>query len=111
MRQAAKYYEGTHDFASFCASGTDVPDTVRTISAARIEQNGQDISFFVRGDGFLYHMVRIMVGTLLEVGRGKRAPEQIVEILEKKQRSAAGVTAPAHALYLHRLYYQDITCP
>jgi tRNA pseudouridine38-40 synthase len=56
-------------------------------------------------------MVRIMVGTLLEVGRGKRAPAQIVEILEKKQRSAAGVTAPAHALYLHRLYYQDITCP
>ena len=111
MRRAAAYYEGTHDFASFCAAGTDVSDTVRTVSAARIEQNGNDLSFFVRGDGFLYHMVRIMVGTLLEVGRGKRAPAQIPEILEKKQRSAAGVTAPAHALYLHRLYYQDIECP
>ncbi len=111
MRQAAALMVGTHDFASFCAAGSQVTDTVRTVSQCRIEQQGSSVLFFVRANGFLYHMVRIMVGTLIEVGRGKRRPEEISQILEKKQRSAAGHTAPAHGLYLHRLFYRDIDCP
>lgn len=100
MRQAARYLEGEHDFKSFCQTGAQVETTVRTIYSAEIIEDGAELVVRVCGGGFLYNMVRIIVGTLLEVGQGKREPEDILKILEKRDRSAAGPTAPAHGLML-----------
>ncbi len=100
MRQAARYLEGEHDFKSFCQAGAQVESTVRTIYSVDVIEHGADLVVRVCGGGFLYNMVRIIVGTLLEVGQEKREPEDIVDILEKKNRSAAGPTAPAHGLML-----------
>lgn len=100
MREAAAYLEGEHDFKSFCQTGAQVQSTVRTLYTLWVEEQGTDIVIRVCGNGFLYNMVRIMVGTLLEVGQGKREPESMREILEKKDRTAAGPTAPAHGLTL-----------
>ncbi len=100
MREAAAYLEGEHDFKSFCQTGAQVQSTVRTLYTLWVEEQGTDIVIRACGNGFLYNMVRIIVGTLLEVGQGKREPESMREILEKKDRSAAGPTAPAHGLTL-----------
>ena len=100
MRQAAAYLEGEHDFKSFCQTGAQVESTVRTVYCVEILEEGRDLVVRVSGNGFLYNMVRIIVGTLLEVGQGRRMPEDMVQILEKKDRSAAGPTAPAHGLML-----------
>ena len=100
MQLAARYLEGEHDFKSFCQIGAQVESTVRTIYSVDIIEEGSDLIIRVCGNGFLYNMVRIIVGTLLEVGREKRAPEDMQDILEKKDRSAAGPTAPAHGLTL-----------
>ena len=100
MQQAAHYLEGEHDFKSFCQVGAQVESTVRTIYSVDVLEDGADLVVRVCGGGFLYNMVRIIVGTLLEIGQGKRAPEEILQILEKKDRSAAGPTAPAHGLTL-----------
>ena len=100
MRQAAAYLVGEHDFKSFCQSGAQVETTVRTVYSVEIIEQGKELIIRVCGGGFLYNMVRIIVGTLLEVGQGKRAPEDMAQILEKKDRSAAGPTAPAHGLML-----------
>ena len=100
MQLAARYLEGEHDFKSFCQIGAQVESTVRTIYSVDIIEEGLDLIIRVCGNGFLYNMVRIIVGTLLEVGREKRAPEDMQDILEKKDRSAAGPTAPAHGLTL-----------
>ncbi|MEH7112804.1 tRNA pseudouridine(38-40) synthase TruA [Neobacillus niacini] len=105
MKEACQYLLGTHDFSSFCSARTDVEDKVRTIEEIEILQDGEQISFRFVGDGFLYNMVRILVGTLLEVGSGKRKPPEIVEILEKKDRSYAGKTVPGQGLYLWNVYY------
>lgn len=105
IQQAMQYLLGTYDFSSFCALHTDVEDKTRTIFDARVEQEGNLIKLFFRGDGFLYNMVRIMVGTLLFVSEGKIQPEQIPEIIQKKDRSLAGKTAPARGLYLNRIFY------
>jgi len=100
MRKAASYLMGEHDFVSFCNVRTDVENTVRTITALDILTNGDEITIRITGNGFLYNMVRIIVGTLIRVGRGFYEPEKVKEILEAKDRKAAGVTAPAHGLML-----------
>lgn len=106
MRQAASYLVGEHDFVSFCNVRTDVENTVRTIHALDIIQNGEEITIRITGNGFLYNMVRIIVGTLIRVGRGFYEPEKVKEILEAKDRKAAGVTAPAHGLMLVEIEYK-----
>ena len=102
MREAAAYLEGEHDFKSFCQAGAQVQSTVRTLYVLWVEEQGPDIVIRVCGNGFLYNMGRIIAGTLLEVGQGKREPESMQEILEAKDRAAAGPTAPAHGLTLIR---------
>lgn len=98
MQEAAKYLEGTHDFKSFCSVNTAVEDTVRTIYFLKVEKKDEVITIRVQGNGFLYNMVRILAGTLIQVGLGERTPEQMSEILETKNRGAAGPTAPAQGL-------------
>lgn len=100
MREAAKYFVGEHDFKSFCQVGAQVKSTVRTVYDVSIIEEGADLVIRVTGGGFLYNMVRIMAGTLLEVGKGKIEPGQILEIIQAKDREAAGPTAPAHGLTL-----------
>ena len=100
MQEAARYFVGEHDFKSFCQVGAQVKSTVRRVTDVSVSEDGADLVIRVTGEGFLYNMVRIMVGTLLEVGLGKREPRQIQEILEAKNREAAGPTAPAHGLTL-----------
>lgn len=94
MRSAARFVEGTHDFTSFCSAKTEMANKVRTISRLDIEERHEEIIFTFTGNGFLYNMVRIIVGTLLEVGAGKRAPEEMKDILAAKDRRLAGKTAP-----------------
>lgn len=105
MREASAYLLGTHDFSSFCSARTEVEDKVRTIETIEILQDEKRVSFRFVGNGFLYNMVRILVGTLIEVGSGKRQPEEIVEILDKRDRRYAGKTAPGQGLYLWKVYY------
>lgn len=100
MREAAAYLEGKHDFKSFCQTGAQVENTVRILYLLFVEEQGADLVIRACGSGFLYNMVRIIVGTLLEVGQGKRAPETMAEILAARDRSAAGPTAPARGLTL-----------
>ncbi|MBQ2986835.1 MAG: tRNA pseudouridine(38-40) synthase TruA [Tyzzerella sp.] len=106
MRQAASYLVGEHDFVSFCNVRTDVENTVRTITDLDILTNGNEITIRITGNGFLYNMVRIIVGTLIRVGRGFYEPDRVKEILEAKNRKAAGVTAPAHGLMLVEIKYE-----
>ena len=101
MKEAAVYIVGEHDFKSFCQTGAQVESTVRTIYSVEVEEQGEnDLVIRVCGNGFLYNMVRIIAGTLLDIGQGKRDPMDIFTILEAKDRSAAGPTAPAHGLTL-----------
>lgn len=102
MRKAAAYLEGEHDFKSFCQTGSQAESTVRTIYAIELDEQGSDLVIRVRGNGFLYNMVRIIAGTLLEIGQGRREPDSVPDILEALDRSAAGPTAPAHGLTLIR---------
>ncbi|HCJ01277.1 MAG TPA: tRNA pseudouridine(38-40) synthase TruA [Clostridiales bacterium] len=105
MRRAAEYILGEHDFKVFQAAGGHVKTTVRTISALSISEQDGEISFEVTGNGFLYNMVRIMVGTLYYVGIGKIEPEEIPEILASGKRDRAGKTMPPEGLYLKRVRY------
>lgn len=105
MREGASYLIGEHDFASFCNIKTDVESTVRTVKELEILENGEEITIRISGNGFLYNMVRIIVGTLIRVGRGFYEPVQVKEILEAKNRKAAGVTAPPHGLMLMEIRY------
>lgn len=100
MREAAAFLVGEHDFQSFCSPATEAETTVRTIYDLTVEKVGDLVTIRVTGNGFLYNMVRIIAGTLLEVGNGKIKPEEITGILEKKNRAAAGPTAPACGLTL-----------
>lgn len=105
METAAKLLLGTHNFTSFCSARTEVIDRIRTIQEIEIfEENGLHVFRFV-GNGFLYNMVRILVGTLLEVGAGRRDPMSIPAILASENRAAAGKTAPPQGLYLWRVFY------
>ena len=105
MQQAARYFEGEHDFASFKASGTSSKNSVRKIFRAEVFREGERVLIELTGNGFLYNMVRIIAGTLLEVGMGKRKPEEMQEILMSKDRKMAGKTLPAVGLYLVEVMY------
>lgn len=107
MIQATEYLVGEHDFKSFCSSRTQVTSTVRTIYNLDIEKSDDIISITVSGNGFLYNMVRIIVGTLIKVGLGAYPPTYVKEILEKKDRLAAGPKAPAQGLTLQGIEYPD----
>ncbi len=107
MDRAAKYLIGEHDFRSFCASGFSSRTTVRTIYDAGCVRRGERIIFRITGNGFLYNMVRIIVGTLIEIGGGKIPPEKMEEILAAKDRGAAGPTAVARGLILMNIEYPD----
>mgnify|MGYP002903142261 CR=1 FL=1 len=100
MREAAEYLKGEHDFKSFCSIHTQTETTVRTITDLSVKKEGSLITIRVTGTGFLYNMVRIIAGTLIEVGNGKYPPEHIKEILQHCDRSCAGPTAPARGLTL-----------
>ena len=100
MQEAAAYLVGEHDFKSFCCVRTQTETTVRTRYSLDVDRKGDEILITVTGNGFLYNMVRIIAGTLLDIGQGKRDPMDIFTILESKDRSAAGPTAPAHGLTL-----------
>ncbi len=104
LNQAAAHLVGTHDFRSFMAAGSKIEDCTRTVFSARFEQNGEELDFYVSADGFLYNMVRIMVGTLMEVPR-RFTPEDLSSVLAAAQRTAAGPTAPPQGLYLNRVEY------
>lgn len=106
LDQAARHYLGSHDFSSFCTlDKRERGDLTRRVFTSRVERRGDLVVFTVGADGFLYNMVRIMVGTLLRVQQGKFSPEDIPGILEAKDRKAAGPTAPACGLYLNRVFY------
>lgn len=105
MKEAAKHIEGTHDFAAFCAAGTDIKGTVRTVYSVEVERKDDYICIDVKGGGFLYNMVRIIAGTLMGVGKGKLAPEAVRGALEAKDRTMAGATAQAKGLFLVEVYY------
>ncbi len=104
MREAAALFPGTHDFGAFMASGSDIVDTVRTITDLRIESQGSLIRIYVSADGFLYNMVRIIVGTLLEVSEGRITRERLLRAIEGGCREDAGRTAPPEGLYLNRVF-------
>ena len=106
MRQAAGYLIGTHDFKTFCANKKMKKSTVRTIYSIEIEDHAGLVSIKYRGNGFLYNMVRILTGTLIEVGRGIRKPEELQGIVEAQDRGAAGFTAPGQGLYLVNVEYR-----
>ena len=105
MRQAAAYLQGEHDFASFCGNPYMKKSTVRTVDTILIERRRDRVIFTFHGTGFLQNMVRILVGTLLEVGRGYWEPEHVAEILEAKDRKLAGPTAPPEGLCLMKVDY------
>ncbi len=106
MEQAARHFVGYHDFASFMAQGSKIVDTRRTVMSAAVSAKGNNVEFRVSADGFLYNMVRIMTGTLVEVGEGKIHPEKIPDIIAAHDRSTAGITAPACGLYLEQVLYK-----
>lgn len=106
MQQGASYLVGRHDFKSFCSVKTAVEDTVREVLSCTVEKSKEEvISIRVTGTGFLYNMVRIIAGTLISVGAGEIQPEAVKEILEKRERSAAGPTAPAQGLTMLGITY------
>ena len=105
MRKAIKYFEGEHDFKGFKSSGTSSKNTIRTIYKAELKQEGERIKIELTGSGFMYNMVRIIAGTIVDVGLGRINPEEIPRIINLKDRNKAGKTLPAHGLYLVEVYY------
>lgn len=105
MKKASKYFEGEHDFKAFKASGTSSKSSIRTIYKADVTKHGDRIYIELTGNGFLYNMVRIISGTLLEVGLEKIKPEEILEIIDSKKREKAGKTLPPQGLYLVEVKY------
>lgn len=105
MSLAAKHFVGTHDFSSYKAANSSTEGNVRTVFDTRLERDGSMIRFYISGDGFLYNMVRIITGTLICVAENKILHTDIPEITESKNRANAGLTAPAHGLYLNKVIY------
>ncbi len=106
MQQAARLFCGTHDFSAYMAQGSKVLSTVRTVTHASVVREGDMILFRIAADGFLYNMVRILAGTLVEVAEGKIAPDEIEAITASRDRARAGLTMPACGLYLNRVTYR-----
>ena len=102
---AGQILVGTHDFKSFCGANTKIIDTVRTVHSFDAVRQGDMVKVYISGDGFLFNMVRIMIGTMLWVNSGRITKDDLSEILKAKDRSLAGPTAPAHGLYLNRVFY------
>ena len=107
LNEQAQQFVGTHDFAGFCSSGSSVEDTVRTIFSCNVIRNGDEVDFYVEGDGFLYNMVRIMVGSLIEISEKRIEKDTLIAIIESKNREKAGRTAPPHGLYLDAVSYGE----
>ncbi len=107
MQKGADYLVGTHDFKSFCNIHTTVESTVRTITDLKVRRQENDLTIEVSGTGFLYNMVRIIAGTLIEVGNGRFEPEEVKEILEACDRETAGPTAPARGLFLYKYVHLE----
>lgn len=105
MKEAVKYFIGEHDFSGFKSSGTSNKSSVRSIYKADVKRKDDLITITLTGNGFLYNMVRIIAGTLLEVGQGKIKPEDITDIIESKDRTRAGKTLPPQGLYLVNVKY------
>ncbi|WP_103110169.1 tRNA pseudouridine(38-40) synthase TruA [Brevibacillus reuszeri] len=105
MQQAARHLVGEHDFTSFCSAKTFVEDKVRTVYGLTVERRGDEVWVTCRGNGFLYNMVRIIVGTLVEVGQGKRTADELADILAACDRERAGKTAPAKGLTMWEVVY------
>ncbi|MCR4594761.1 MAG: tRNA pseudouridine(38-40) synthase TruA [Clostridiales bacterium] len=105
LNREAQDFTGTYDFSAFCSAGTDIEDKTRSIFEASVIRDGELVEFKVKGDGFLYNMVRIMTGTLLDISQGKIEKGKIKEIIGSKDRSRAGVTAPPEGLYLNEVIY------
>lgn len=106
MRKGAEYLVGEHDFAAFCCIRTNAKTTVRTITDIKLTQNGQEITIRVTGNGFLYNMVRIIVGVLIRVGRGFYEPEKVKELLDGVERTQEAITAPPQGLCLMEISYK-----
>ena len=107
MQEAAKQLLGTHDYAAFQAAGGTAKTTIRTITSAELVQQGDEISLTVEGDAFLYNMVRIIAGTLIEIGLGRRSVNAFTEAYETLDRLSLGVTAPPQGLELTKVYYPE----
>lgn len=108
MQQAASFLQGRHDFKAFQAAGSPVTNTVRNLICLRVTRTScTDLAICAIGDGFLYNMVRILVGTLVQVGLGKRLASDMPLILSQRDRLLAGPTAPPHGLYLEKVYYEE----
>ena len=107
MKEAAVYIVGEHDFKSFCCVRTQAESTVRTIYSLALLQEGSEIIIRIKGNGFLYNMVRIITGTLIQVGKGRFMPEYVKQMLEAKDRTVAGQTAPPQGLTLVGIEYVD----
>nr|WP_066354014.1 tRNA pseudouridine(38-40) synthase TruA [Fervidicola ferrireducens] len=105
MQEAAKAFVGVHDFTAFRASGSPVKSSIRNVMRLEVKKNKDVITIEVEADGFLYNMVRIIAGTLLEVGSGKRTPEEIPSVISSRDRERAGITLPAHGLCLEKVVY------
>lgn len=105
MREACKPFIGTHDFSAFKTTGSSVKTSVRTITDLHIKEEGKLIKIYITADGFLYNMVRIIVGTLIEVGTGKMKKEDIKSVIKEGKRELAGFCAPASGLVLEKVYY------
>jgi tRNA pseudouridine38-40 synthase len=105
MQAAAAFMVGTHDFAGFATQGSPRETTVRTVWAVTVRPAGDEVQIGVTGDGFLYNQVRNMVGTLIEIGRGRWEPRQVLKILDTADRRHAGPTAPARGLCLEKIRY------
>ena len=106
MHEQAQAFVGEHDFSAFCAAGASTVNNVRTVKEITVERRGDEILLRVTADGFLYNMVRIMVGTLVDVSLGKIPRDTIPQIIASRDRERAGVTAPAQGLYLNRVFYE-----
>ena len=105
MREASGYFIGTHDFTSFCSQKSQASSPVRTIFSLEVLQDEDMITIVIRGDGFLYNMIRIIAGTLIKVGMGVYPPSYITEIMKAKNRKFAGQTMPAKGLTLVEIEY------
>ena len=106
MKQAAEAILGEHDFSCFCAANTSVVDKVRTVHSLELKWHGDELHMTIAGTGFLYNMVRIIAGTLWEVGTGRREVTSVATAIASMDRSQAGKTAPAHGLYLEQVFYE-----
>ena len=105
MRKGAEAFVGIHDYSAFCAAGAQTESKVRTVTLCEVYREGTEIVIGVEGDGFLYNMIRILAGTLIDMGRGAKAPESMSQIIASGERAQAGPTAPPQGLTLVRIRY------